>query len=124
MADFVKKIARKIADTKYLGCGDSGCSVERPRGMATNGGCRCFYLHQIDPDKLRDHGRKLHLALQRLRQENRELSLQNQLLSATVHSLESKKVNVGPIKASEDRKPHKNWCDYPSGPCDCGVGDL
>lgn len=23
------------------GCGDNSCVVERPRGMATNGGCRC-----------------------------------------------------------------------------------
>lgn len=23
------------------GCGDNSCVIERPRGMATNGGCRC-----------------------------------------------------------------------------------
>jgi hypothetical protein len=24
------------------GCGDSSCLFKRPRGMATNGGCRCY----------------------------------------------------------------------------------
>ena len=23
------------------GCGDSGCAIKPPKGMATNGGCRC-----------------------------------------------------------------------------------
>lgn len=32
--------------SEYLGCGDSGCSVEKPTGMATNGGCRC--LRDVD----------------------------------------------------------------------------
>ena len=27
---------------KYIGCGDSSCVIEKPKGMATNGGCRCF----------------------------------------------------------------------------------
>jgi hypothetical protein len=25
-----------------LGCGDHGCVVQKPKGMGTNGGCRCF----------------------------------------------------------------------------------
>ena len=24
------------------GCGDSACLVKKPKGMATNGGCRCI----------------------------------------------------------------------------------
>jgi hypothetical protein len=24
------------------GCGDNGCLIRKPTGMATNGGCRCF----------------------------------------------------------------------------------
>ncbi len=28
-------------DLPFAGCGDSGCCVARPGGMATNGGCRC-----------------------------------------------------------------------------------
>lgn len=27
---------------EYLGCGDGGCVIERPRGQHTNGGCRCL----------------------------------------------------------------------------------
>ena len=30
-----------------FGCGDSGCIFGPPRGMATNGGCRCF----LNPDR-------------------------------------------------------------------------
>jgi len=26
---------------QYLGCGDNSCLFVKPRGMATNGGCRC-----------------------------------------------------------------------------------
>ncbi len=25
----------------FFGCGDSSCMVKKPKGMATNGGCRC-----------------------------------------------------------------------------------
>lgn len=28
--------------THYLGCGDNSCMFVKPRGMATNGGCRCL----------------------------------------------------------------------------------
>jgi len=27
--------------TKYVGCGDNSCRFRKPRGMGTNGGCRC-----------------------------------------------------------------------------------
>lgn len=27
--------------SEYVGCGDNSCLFVRPRGMATNGGCRC-----------------------------------------------------------------------------------
>ena len=26
---------------EFLGCGDNSCAVVKPKGMATNGGCRC-----------------------------------------------------------------------------------
>jgi hypothetical protein len=30
------------SDTEYLGCGSSSCYIEKPKGQATNGPCRCF----------------------------------------------------------------------------------
>ena len=27
---------------RYAGCGDNSCMFIKPKGMATNGGCRCF----------------------------------------------------------------------------------
>lgn len=27
---------------KYAGCGDNSCLFAQPKGMATNGGCRCL----------------------------------------------------------------------------------
>lgn len=30
------------ADLRHLGCSDGNCAVMRPRGMHTNGGCRCL----------------------------------------------------------------------------------
>lgn len=32
---------RHIAQGPPTGCGDNSCIVRPPRGMATNGGCRC-----------------------------------------------------------------------------------
>lgn len=32
---------RALAD-EVFGCGDNSCLVRKPRGMATNGGCRCL----------------------------------------------------------------------------------
>ncbi len=46
-----------------LGCGDSLCYIEKPRGMATNGGCRCRPY-------------KLNIALMRLRKRVEELEKQ------------------------------------------------
>ncbi len=34
-------IAAVKASAEFVGCGDSSCLFVRPRGMATNGGCRC-----------------------------------------------------------------------------------
>jgi len=31
-----------ISVGQYAGCGDSGCRFVRPKGMSTNGGCRCL----------------------------------------------------------------------------------
>lgn len=28
--------------SQYVGCGDNSCLFRKPKGMATNGGCRCF----------------------------------------------------------------------------------
>jgi hypothetical protein len=33
--------ARQPVELQGVGCGDNSCLVERPRGMATNGGCHC-----------------------------------------------------------------------------------
>lgn len=30
------------ARLRELGCGDNSCWIAAPKGMATNGGCRCF----------------------------------------------------------------------------------
>lgn len=42
----VRELARirsAAADASmYLGCGDNSCLFIKPRGMATNGGCRCI----------------------------------------------------------------------------------
>lgn len=27
---------------KHIGCGDNSCMFEKPKGMATNGGCSCL----------------------------------------------------------------------------------
>ena len=27
--------------SRFVGCGDGGCQFVRPKGMHTNGGCRC-----------------------------------------------------------------------------------
>jgi hypothetical protein len=32
---------RDPGDLSVNGCGDNSCEVRKPRGMATNGGCRC-----------------------------------------------------------------------------------
>jgi len=32
---------RDPGDMPVRGCGDNSCLVEKPRGMATNGGCHC-----------------------------------------------------------------------------------
>jgi len=34
-------ILKEEIDSDYHGCGDHNCYVEKPKGMATNGGCRC-----------------------------------------------------------------------------------
>jgi hypothetical protein len=33
---------------REFGCGDSGCIFGSPKGMATNGGCRCFTVAEYD----------------------------------------------------------------------------
>lgn len=38
--EYRDKCLRDLVDA--LGCGDSSCVFRKPRGMATNGGCRCF----------------------------------------------------------------------------------
>ena len=47
--EYTNKRLRKRLDEAYAdpgdlpvsGCGDNSCEVEKPKGMATNGGCRC-----------------------------------------------------------------------------------
>lgn len=38
--EYRDKCLRDLVDA--LGCGDNSCIFRKPRGMATNGGCRCF----------------------------------------------------------------------------------
>lgn len=42
--------------SEIVGCGDSNCVFGRPKGMATNGGCRCFY--DIADPVVRTHVRR------------------------------------------------------------------
>jgi hypothetical protein len=39
------------AELATLGCGDHGCCVARPKGMGTNGGCRCLGNPHLTPDQ-------------------------------------------------------------------------
>lgn len=34
------------------GCGDTGCMIRRPRGVGTNGGCRCASPYDRSPQEL------------------------------------------------------------------------
>jgi len=43
---------QKIIDgPDTLGCGDSLCAIRRPKGMMTNGGCRCTRFYGLDPEQ-------------------------------------------------------------------------
>lgn len=47
LRDQIKRLTADPHDMAVTGCGDSGCIVQDPKGMHTNGGCRC------EPHKLR-----------------------------------------------------------------------
>ncbi len=66
--DAVRRLGQIEEELSTLGCGNSGCAIYKPKGMATNGGCHCSY------EGMRDHEmrRKIELAL-RLRQEQVKL---------------------------------------------------
>lgn len=51
-----------------LGCGDSGCMIQRPRGMATNGGCQCMKALRDCCRKDMETWRRFVMALSRYRQ--------------------------------------------------------
>ncbi len=36
-----------MSTDERIGCGDGGCVFGRPRGMHTNGGCRCLDKHDL-----------------------------------------------------------------------------
>ena len=41
---------RKIdAELQQLACCDSSCCIRKPRGMSTNGGCRCLMVGDLLP---------------------------------------------------------------------------
>ena len=48
---FEEKIANIIQAVEALsedvGCGDNSCSFIKPKGMATNGGCRCYVYEDL-----------------------------------------------------------------------------
>ena len=64
-------------ETEYLGCGDGGCDIERPRGQHTNGGCKC--LRGMRPDALL----RLRTAIARDRKRIDELERQLAALHAS-----------------------------------------
>lgn len=70
----------------YLGCGDSGCLIERPKGMATNGGCRC--LEGITSPERRV---KIRQAIHVLRTEIAYLKQQMELTAQEFEDLKSLK---------------------------------
>lgn len=37
----LEEIKKEPQDFPVTGCGDNSCLIEKPHGMATNGGCRC-----------------------------------------------------------------------------------
>lgn len=50
MPDDMSKLEAAVEQVeKYVGCGDSSCMFVRPKGMHTNGGCRCKYKPGVFP---------------------------------------------------------------------------
>lgn len=55
------------------GCGDSGCIISWPRGMATNGGCTCASPYERTRHELARTVRALAAELRRLRGDRRTI---------------------------------------------------
>lgn len=53
------------ADLRAMACSDGGCAVLRPRGMATNGGCRCVRRMLDEPNPHVRIQRVMHLQQER-----------------------------------------------------------
>ena len=81
------------------GCGDSSCLIEKPKGMATNGGCRCF-----DVFPSRRKGRVLYMAFARLR---KELELQRRTVGVLARYF-----------CTCDGCPINEVCGYTAGTCE------
>jgi hypothetical protein len=45
------------------GCSDGGCVIKRPKGMHTNGGCRCYH-DKIKAQRMMRAGQLLRAALE------------------------------------------------------------
>lgn len=60
---------------EFIGCGDSGCTIQRPSGMVTNGGCNCPIVgKRFDKDKVSFEDRiKLRTAFMVLNKELKDL---------------------------------------------------
>ena len=53
----------------YSGCGDNGCVIRKPSGMATNGGCRCPIVGEYSPQIPVDEKLKLRSAFREYKEE-------------------------------------------------------
>ena len=97
-----------MANDEYLGCGDGGCVVERPKGMHTNGGCRCLMsLHPDERVRVRASFKRLRSALERATRERDEsFDLNQRALRAFVPGLVSRD-NMWGLEAREWRDDFK-----------------
>ena len=94
--------------SEYLGCGDNGCLIERPKGVGTNGTCRCFndlpqakrMRVQKGVMRLNFMNKELLAAVTRLQERGTELVLENRDMRKTIGSLDAQ---VEALKGNYDK---------------------
>jgi len=76
-----------MANDYLKGCGNHGCVIEAPVGMATNGGCRCFGNVPNDEEMRELRRRALVLATERRRLQAKvaELTVAHDKLEQHLH---------------------------------------
>lgn len=85
-----------MANEEYLGCGDGGCVVERPKGMHTNGGCRCLMsLHPDERVRVRASFKRLRSALAKAEAERDDLAEHIATVNDDVWNGDRKKADDG-----------------------------